>query len=889
MKVIYKLCMIGMIYLLSNTTYAQIKQYSDDGTQSFIDPEAKTGVANDCICYFEHDYDRFNTVINLIEERDKAEWLRNQENNLKLELENRFGKTFPDFREAQKEFFKHYAAKSRAQEIFASLQNEINNQQQATTREKDINHYKVSIIGTLIANGATTAYGDLKMNGVFLRNIATAPQEVKNDMLNALNRDKANIAQRLTGGTTVLSGIDRANQNGQLENHIINDFINHYNSFDVENRIRLMTKYMIWQNTGQVLGNFLDPQAQSFPPAIYNSFAFNYRDVAYNIARQLGTPATVTYPQVTLEQALARHALNELGENEYNFAIGKPQVLGAIQDYFQIYAYAQAQMDVLNNLLEANINGTRFPAQPGYFMHNRAYPPGHVTELFETNYNGAGGKIRDWHFTSTAFTNGMNGFFQIIEALQQNSGGFHPETKGGLLRDALTQLGYQPEWTSYTNTDLANLFDFDHFTFGTDYHYAGVHFTAGIYDVLSSNGITSAREFLRSDIALDGARAYVSGNIATAEHLFRVSNLSQRLALTSELNQWLLDNPTQATLVNNHLIQNEFSGHSQTEATLHIASGASASPWQTTSGTIDGNDNFKYDATRTWTYPDGQQVTEFRLLNGDRIARGDYANCRYCSESWQRTMYLPIEGLDGTGMQWYDIVVPAAISTSANPFDFVINEFWDGAKWTGRYIVPLEDVIIVLGGQDLDGNEANRYLAGGMLVIGLIPGGKLLKPVAKVVKGTQAWRLVVKAGDKTVTLTYKIVNGFVDFGSRSKLGEIIIKAAGEEAHHIIPWALRNNNVVQEAAYAGFHMNNIINGRALKKFSTLTPDGIHGNHPKYNDYVLKRINEFKQQLPDWDAEDAAKFLEETLIPELNKHIDDAIKTGERLNEYFRGLL
>ncbi|WP_025743590.1 AHH domain-containing protein [Aquimarina pacifica] len=244
-------------------------------------------------------------------------------------------------------------------------------------------------------------------------------------------------------------------------------------------------------------------------------------------------------------------------------------------------------------------------------------------------------------------------------------------------------------------------------------------------------------------------------------------------------------------------------------------------------------------------------------------------------------MYRP-----STSMEWFDIIVPARISTDAQPFDFVIDKFWDGARFVGRYLIPLEDAIILVGGRDFDNVAANEYFAGGMLVIGLIPGGKFVKPISKIVKGTAAWGKVIKVGDKTVHLAYKIVNDVVDFGSRSKLGQLLIKNTGEEAHHMIPWALRENPVVQEAAYAGFHMNDVINGKVLTKYSSLTPDGIHANHPAYTEVVEFLTQKFRLETPNFSSEMAKDFLEVELIPDLDYYIEAAKVSGLTLNEYFK---
>ena len=149
------------------------------------------------------------------------------------------------------------------------------------------------------------------------------------------------------------------------------------------------------------------------------------------------------------------------------------------------------------------------------------------------------------------------------------------------------------------------------------------------------------------------------------------------------------------------------------------------------------------------------------------------------------------------------------------------------------------------------------------MIVGFIPRGKIMKPISK------------------------IVNGFVDFGNRGKLANIINTTIGEEAHHMIPWNKLGDDVVQEAAYAGFHMNAEINGKALQKYSALIGEGLHGNHPAYDKFVQKRMNDFMDDTIN--PENTRKFLEEVLIPELNSLIDDAIDSGMNLNTYFRDVI
>lgn len=147
---------------------------------------------------------------------------------------------------------------------------------------------------------------------------------------------------------------------------------------------------------------------------------------------------------------------------------------------------------------------------------------------------------------------------------------------------------------------------------------------------------------------------------------------------------------------------------------------------------------------------------------------------------------------------------------------------------------------------------------------------------------------VVKLGDNSYTMLRlsKNAKGLIEFGSPNQLAKVL-KTTGTDlhAHHIVPWALKENSVVQKAATAGFHLNDAVNGIALKKYSKVLEEGIHANHPAYNKFIRWRLQNFgnnKNLVP----EDAAKFLNEELLPEIRKHIKLCETKNMALNNYFK---
>lgn len=74
-------------------------------------------------------------------------------------------------------------------------------------------------------------------------------------------------------------------------------------------------------------------------------------------------------------------------------------------------------------------------------------------------------------------------------------------------------------------------------------------------------------------------------------------------------------------------------------------------------------------------------------------------------------------------------------------------------KAIGTYVLPIEDAKILITGTDFDGEQVSRLQTAGFMIVGIIPGGKLLKPLSK---GTgKVWKVVIKNGDKVFTRTIR--------------------------------------------------------------------------------------------------------------------------------------
>ncbi|WP_282056835.1 hypothetical protein [Maribacter luteus] len=217
------------------------------------------------------------------------------------------------------------------------------------------------------------------------------------------------------------------------------------------------------------------------------------------------------------------------------------------------------------------------------------------------------------------------------------------------------------------------------------------------------------------------------------------------------------------------MLSNDWSEYAESEAKLLLAMGISAAKdgLKQRSGKIGGIDALEY--THVDTSFDNGKGTLYLLKNGIFIA--SYSSRRplnpkddFNSEpslSYDNKFYYAFNpdsndsGIkNGYSLGWYEVLIgqDEGIDT-VDGVNTVIDAFWTGAKFVGRYVLPLEDAIILVDGKDWDDVEQSRAQTAGFMIVGFIPGGKVLKPVSK---GTgKLWKVVIKNGDKVFTRTVK--------------------------------------------------------------------------------------------------------------------------------------
>lgn len=131
-----------------------------------------------------------------------------------------------------------------------------------------------------------------------------------------------------------------------------------------------------------------------------------------------------------------------------------------------------------------------------------------------------------------------------------------------------------------------------------------------------------------------------------------------------------------------------------------------------------------------------------------------------------------------------------------------------------------------------------------------------------------------------VKLTWKVVGNTIDFGTSSQLRKVLGLLPGNplQAHHLIPWATRNNTVIQRAAKSGsaFHMNEALNGIAVAAWRN------QPNHTAYNNLINTKLNNFINLNPNATPQECYEFLTDLIdnirtwvVNNPNSHLNDLV--------------
>lgn len=233
--------------------------------------------------------------------------------------------------------------------------------------------------------------------------------------------------------------------------------------------------------------------------------------------------------------------------------------------------------------------------------------------------------------------------------------------------------------------------------------------------------------------------------------------IASQLQLTFEEREWLRDQPEETILFYENFLVTDASIQAQNWAKGQIE--LETLTTHTTKiktyynpGKIRGRDDLNY----THIGSDGIR-TVYNLVNGDvvvssntKLVINNFENGFWTSETSNDNFWY-IKTRD-TG-EWAQFLIQENYTSLSDELGILFKlAGLEISKMLGRYVVPVEDFKILFTGKDFEGQATSKAFTTGMLLISIVPGGKLLKAVPKIAKGNKVWKVAVKVGGKNIVL-----------------------------------------------------------------------------------------------------------------------------------------
>ncbi len=153
----------------------------------------------------------------------------------------------------------------------------------------------------------------------------------------------------------------------------------------------------------------------------------------------------------------------------------------------------------------------------------------------------------------------------------------------------------------------------------------------------------------------------------------------------------------------------------------------------------------------------------------------------------------------------------------------------EGAIFAGRYVLPIEDIKVVITGKDFNGENVSRWKSGVMLITD-VAGGKIFKAVGGIIKfGTKQWRIIVKEGNRYYT---KIIRAMSEATVR-----LYHRYGGETIVKHIDEALRKGELTGDIVEEG---GEVLKDISEKKGRKLNWEEVKALFKRGNDFNKKAV-------------------------------------------------
>ncbi|WP_128755206.1 hypothetical protein [Aquimarina sediminis] len=531
MKIVYKLLIMGMVYLLSNTTYAQIQQYSDDGTESCIDCEEKGTETERCFCLGIIQLGLFNQYMPI--DNTQQTWLQNQENILKEVMKGR--PTSSSFSQVQKEYFEKTLI-DNAEEYYRLVDKHFRNLQGYDEKKLESSTLNFKVLEIRKNEGISNAstYGDLKFEDRYLKDIPNSQIEAYIFVLKQIRKEQRDALKKYDINRQQLQ---HARTNNQFTGYLVNEYIKHYNSLDYEDAIRFMTAYITSvniDNTSKL------PVPFGNNPNIYEVINRNHTEgLAGIIAFNPYQNNPITFPELPEDQALFNYALDNHIKVPTEWFDGRNEVKNDLKKHLEMVRYYGQAMNIHSDILRQWRNGSSY----GSADINLTADNNTIVFQDETRQNMAMNVV----FPDNTWTGiSLRGYNNFLNSLFSNRIP-RPEFEGEFIKDAFEDNQITIPLLSYD--EIAAIFDVGRF----NYPIIGppqmpIVFEGTLGQTLWSAGLRLPSMF-ELPYVIEGFQTLARGETFDFAFRKKVYELTINLNLSSSLESYLIYNLDKTELV----------------------------------------------------------------------------------------------------------------------------------------------------------------------------------------------------------------------------------------------------------------------------------------------------------------------------------------------------
>ncbi|TSE08328.1 Tox-REase-5 domain-containing protein [Aquimarina algiphila] len=529
MKSIYKILIIGVVCLLSTKVFAQFEVTSDPSNKQV---QGKSGSIAACSCAegIEGDWTRFQSILAQQAARERDKWLADQQVIQKNEIERRLRKSFPSFPEAQKEYFKETSYREISKNILDGVKREfanasIDNKGKVEQKRIEINtlQYRGQVSDAL----AAYTFGDLKSGGKPIKDYFSVTGRI-NEIASELNNS---LKPAANDASKIKNGLLKVEQRDLLLDRMVELAIARFNSYNVEDKVKVMTKYLISANAN--IGDY--GLLYTSPPFIYNPEEHNPRQIAIDQARTLGTSDALPDPTETGDQAVGLHAIASISNTAYNYTIGKTDLRQELGRYFNHNRYNAQSVTMMQRVMNPYLSNNNISAFSSELTSNMVPP----TLQSSSNRELALSWRADGLLESV--NHPFDGVGNVMAELYTNEERTFPR-EGNSIRQMFNANGLSVPST-ISDYDLGRVFDFNKTPYGGKpgpnfYYNVEIIFKPTIGRILWSQGVRM--DNIYSDpINMQAAVAASRGESFDIQFFKAISNVSDRLNLNSTQRNWL--------------------------------------------------------------------------------------------------------------------------------------------------------------------------------------------------------------------------------------------------------------------------------------------------------------------------------------------------------------